>query len=211
MTTRPSSGGAIAVAVALCLSMAPVALAQTPAAERPRGAAAVPSNRASPEPPVSLERIRHALERAPEPRLKLPDSPTFSIAVQGRVPRIEDFIDLRDLSRGPVSTASVTHREFLSMVTPSEARPFASSVNGDLLQVLATSFATGLALSSLSQVVDAFKDGRRKRESARAREEVRWVLAELEWRRRQQAGRGVDAPGEAPNAPVKPPEDQPPR
>jgi hypothetical protein len=156
---------------------APSAVAQTP----PATSAATPASQAAepaPDEPASLGRIRSALEQAPQTVLKMPDTPAFNIVIEGRLPRFEDFVSAGELTSYAMPSA-MTHSEYLAMVTPAEARPFASSVNGDLVQVIATSVATSLALSAIAQ---ALKSTFRSRKEEEAKKEVEAVLDELKRR-----------------------------
>lgn len=141
--------------------------------------------------PVSVERIRQALEAAPESHLKLPERPTFSVKVEGRAPRIDDFIDIGELVRGPSQPTTLFHQEFLAMVTPPEALPYGSFSPGQLAVVAPQAFATGLAFSTVPSLI---REAVRRRREEQARREVQEVLAELERRRRDEAHAGVSDP-----------------
>lgn len=166
----------------LCAATLVAALVATPAgaqsAPPPAGAptAQVP---AAAEEPASLGRIRAALEQSPQTVLRMPDTPAFNIVIEGRLPRFEDFVAPGELTSYAMPTA-MAHSEYLAMVTPAEARPFASSVDGDLVQVIATSVATSLALSAIAQ---ALKSAFRSRKEEEARKEVEAFVEEL--RRRE--------------------------
>jgi hypothetical protein len=136
--------------------------------------------------PVSLERIREALERAPTPVIKLPERPTFSVRVDGKLPAFEDFVAPGEL-RTYAMPAAMSHHEFLDMVTPPEYRAYASSVNGELVQLIATSVAAKLAMSS---VTNAIKQGWHDRKERQARDEVDAVLEAL--RARDEAAAASD-------------------
>jgi hypothetical protein len=154
-------------------------LAATPAADPARAQSATSSsasgapNGGSGPLPVSLDRIRRELER-PLPRevLRLPTTPTFTVIIEERLPLLSDFFGGDDWTFGPAPAQGMSHREFLNLVTPEYARPYASSVNGDLLQVLATSFATAYALQSGSSAVRSWLKARREAEAKREVEET---------------------------------------
>lgn len=135
-------------------------------------------------PPYSLERIQASLARAPQPVLRMPRPPDFSITVEGQLPRIEDFITNQSLRMGPSLPAAVTHQEFLSMVTPREAQPYQAFSPGELAVVSATSLAFAYAASTLPGLV---KQAWRERRMAEARKEVAAVLAELARQERERA------------------------
>jgi hypothetical protein len=79
----------------------------------------------------------------------------------------------------------MTHSDFLAMVTPPQARAFGASINGDLLQVVATSLASAYAVNGAVGLVEGFKSMMRDRRTREAREEVREVLETLERLRRE--------------------------
>jgi hypothetical protein len=113
----------------------------------------------------------------------MPETPEFNILVEGKLPRFEDFVTPGELTSYAMPTA-MTHSEYLATVTPAEARPFASSVNGDLVQVIATSVGTSLALSAIAQ---ALKAAFRSHKEEDAKREVEAVLEELKRRDAQEA------------------------
>ena len=174
----------VPVVVALLLLPAGPGRAQSSAAAPEAPAGVVADTLRGGDLPVSLDRIRAALERAPQSRLKLPAQPTFSITIEARSLRIEDLLDLEELARNPTVPTSATHREFLAMVTPPEARQFGAFDADELAVVAATSLATGLALGTLPSLI---KDALRRRQEAQAKREVAEVLAELERQRTQPA------------------------
>jgi hypothetical protein len=131
-----------------------------------------------PELPVSLQRIREALERSPTSVLKLPDQPVFQVIIEGKLPEFADFVAPGELQINAMPVA-MTHREFLTMATPEEARSFASFTNGELAQVVATGVAAGLAMSAISQAIRSGWHGWREQ---RAREEVEAVVEALRQR-----------------------------
>lgn len=123
--------------------------------------------------PVSLERIRRELERpVAQEVLRLPTTPTFTVIIEERLPLLSDFFGGEDWTFGPAPAQGMSHREFLDLVTPQYARPYASSVNGDLVQLLATSFATAYALQSGSNAVRSWLKARREAEAKREVEET---------------------------------------
>jgi hypothetical protein len=155
--------------------------------------------RASPAPidpvpadlPVSLDRIREALERAPQPVIVLPEQPSFSIVIEGKLPNFEDFVEPGELQSFAMPSA-LSHQEFLSMVTPTDYRaPFTS---GELAQVVATGIAGSLAMSAITKAV---KEGWRARRERRAQDEVEAVLEAL-WER---DGAAAERDGQAPSRP----------
>jgi hypothetical protein len=181
---KPSlSDRALVVALIASLAGTWTASGQSDQPSRPSQTSSQPASPPRDELPVSLDRIRVALERAPESKIKLPEVPIFSILIEGRTPRIEDFIDFSEFSGRPSLPMSRAHQEFLAQVTPPEARPYGSFSSGELAVVAAQSFATGLAVGTLPALI---KEAWRRREQERAKREVQAVLEELERRRSQQ-------------------------
>jgi hypothetical protein len=88
-------------------------------------------------------------------------------------------IDWTDGRRGmPVPTVPQWHSQFLSMVTPPQAQPFGAFTGTDLLQVMATSLAQGLATQAVTSTV---RDVLRERREAEAKREVDEAIAR--WKR----------------------------
>lgn len=170
---------------------APVGAQSVPPASAPASAAQETSTTGG---PAALGRIRSALEQAPQTVLTLPETPEFVVVIEGKLPRFEDFVTPGELASYAMPGA-MTHAEYLAMVTPPEARLYGSSVNGDLVQVIATSVGTSLALAAIAQ---ALKHAFRSRKEEEAKREVEGVLEEL--RRR-----------EAVPVPTAPPPPDPPR
>lgn len=141
--------------------------------------------------PVSLDRIRRGLARedtlarAAEQEWR----PMFRVEVDGQLPSFSTFIGEGESLSGPAPWGSMTHGDFLQMVTPPQARSFGASTNGDLLQVLATSLLSGFAVQGAMSAARAVPDIIRRGREAAARREVQQVLAELDRRRREEAQR----------------------
>lgn len=137
-------------------------------------------------PAHDLERIRRGLARGDSILdLSLPEgTPVFRVSIEQKLPGIEAWLgDLKYLRGGPV-VGSRTHREFLDMVTPQDA--VASFTNGELLQVMLTGLAGGLALRGILNSVQSGLASRTERKSC---EEVRQALRDLN-RDRATAGLG---------------------
>jgi len=178
---------AATLVAALGTNQAAAQSAPTPGSGTPASQAATPP----PEATASLGRIRTALEQAPQTVLKMPDTPEFNVVIEGRLPRFDSFVEPGELTLFAMPRA-MTHSEYLAMVTPHEAQPFASSINGDLVQVMATSVATSLALSAIAK---ALKGAFRSRQEEEAKKEVEAVLAEL---RRREAEKPQPPPPDPP-------------
>lgn len=124
---------------------------------------------------VSLERIQRALAQKPTLKLKT-DQPVFRVEVFGRKPTIEDILG-PDYLKGPTPAGpSMTHQEFLDMVTPKDVRGYAAFSNREGMVVAATSLALQWALQ---KAVHKFETARDERAREAARQEVQDALAEL--------------------------------
>jgi hypothetical protein len=128
--------------------------------------------------PVSLGKIREALERSPADLLKgLDERPHFQLEVRERQ-RIEDLLATIDFRSGPVPPGGVYGYEQQQILFPKAqnplAQPYAAFGQGELLT---------LAIEALLQrllgrpVLDAISDARRASAEREAREEVARALA----------------------------------
>lgn len=166
-------------------------------ARTPSSAGATAEQASEAELPVSLDRIREGLER-PDTLARAAaraDRPTFRVDIEGKLPSFAEFIGEGESLSGPAPYGGMTHNEFLSMVTPPQVRSFGASTNGDLLQVLATSLLSALAVQGASSAIARIPSFIRSARERAAREEVRQVLAELE--RRQAEARAREEAAEA--------------
>lgn len=175
--------------VALCVAGA-VSLVTPAAAQKPAGGEVADpragQNTRSGQLPVSLDRIRRELDRpGPTDVLRLPETPTFTVVVEERLPLLREFFGGDAWTFGPAPATGMSHRDFLDLVTPKHVRPYASSVNGDLLQVLATSMATAYAMQSGANVVRSWLKARRE---AEAKREVEETLRQIEEQKKQVDG-----------------------
>ncbi len=183
-------------ALALLLLAAPAG-AQTAAAPAtpPRApAAADPPAAGQDDLPVSLERIRRGLARDDTLARAAGREwrPMFRVEVDGQLPSFAAFIGEGESLTGPAPWGSMTHGDFLQMVTPPQARSFGASTNGDLLQVLATSLLANVALGGAVSAARAIPDIIRRGREAAARREVQRVVDEIERRREEEAARRQD-------------------
>jgi hypothetical protein len=183
--------------VLVCLLRCGAAWAQT------SGAHPEPPATPPPEPPavnvdalpLSLDRIAEQLEKPPALRL---DSmrPTFRVQIFGQRPRWLgdiDWLGAADGRKPPVGAP--WHDQFLNMVTPPEARGFGAFEGTDLLQVMATSVAQGLAAET---VASAIKTAIRERRERQAKEEVDAAIAA--WKKEREAAAASES-ADSPPAP----------
>lgn len=107
----------------------------------------------------------------------------FRLEVFGKKPTLEDILGER-FWVGPTPYGGMTHQEFLDMVTPKLAQPYAGFTGGYLVAEV------GLALAeqwALKQALRKYRDAKEEREREAARKEVMDALAALE-RARREAG-----------------------
>ncbi len=143
-----------------------------PAQEKPQPAAKI-----RPEDlPVSLDRIQAALARTPMLRFDKDARPVFRVQVFGDRPTIEDILG-PDYVAGPVPHGSLTHQEFLQMVTPKDVQGYAAFSNEEGAVVASTSL---LFQWTLQKAIQKFNESRDEREREAARKEVLDALNALE-------------------------------
>jgi hypothetical protein len=124
---------------------------------------------------VSLDRIKDALSEPPKITFKT-DKPVFRLEVFGKKPTIEDILG-PDYLKGPTPAGpTMTHQEFLDMVTPKDVQGYAAFSNREGLVVAATSIALQWALQ---KAIHRFETAMEEREREAARKEVQDALAEL--------------------------------
>ena len=145
-----------------------LAAQQPPAASRP-----------SEDLPVSLDRIQRALAAPPPIELK-EQNPVFRLEVFGRKPTLEDILGER-FWIGPTPYGGMTHQDYLNMVTPQLAQPFAGFTGGHLLAQAALTLAEQWALKA---AIKKYRSALNNREREAARKEVMEALAALEKARR---------------------------
>jgi hypothetical protein len=126
--------------------------------------------------PVSLDRIQRALAHTPMLRFDDTERPVFRVEVFGEMPTIEDILG-PDWARGPVKHGSLTHQEFLDMVTPKDVQGYAAFSNSEAATVATTSF---LLQWTLQKAIQKFNETQDERERAAARQDVIDALKALE-------------------------------
>ena len=125
--------------------------------------------------PVSLDRIQRALAAPPAIELK-EQNPVFRLEVFGRKPTVEEILGEK-FWIGPTPYGGMTHQDFLNMVTPELARPYAGFTGGHLLAQAALTLAEQWALK---QAIKKYRGALNEREREAARKEVMEALAALE-------------------------------
>lgn len=173
------------LAVGLWLGRAASASAQAPSpppATPPAPTSDAPVQVDVSELPVSVERIERRLGSSSPLTLEV-TQPMFRVEVVESRPKW--FTDIEWLPepdpRLPVPSGTAWQREHLAMVTPQLARPFGHASGLDLLQLIATTFAEGVAVNAL--VGHLQKGSTRRASEARAE-----VDAAIEaWKRQREA------------------------
>jgi hypothetical protein len=165
-----------------CLIISLVASQQSPPAtgQKPPGSqekpqASTPQIRAE-DLPVSLDRIQAALARTPMLRFDQDARPVFRVQIFGDRPTIEDILG-PDYVPGPVPHGSLTHQEFLQMVTPKDVQGYAAFSNEEGAVVASTSL---LFQWTLQKAIQKFNETQDEREREAARKEVLAALNALE-------------------------------
>ena len=144
------------------------------------GQATPPAAQPTQELPVSLDRIQRALAAPPALELK-EQNPVFRLEVFGRKPTLEDILGEK-FWIGPTPYGGMTHSEYLNMVTPELARPYAGFTGGHLV---AQSLLTLAETWALKQAIKKFQNAMTNREKESARKEVMEALTALEEARRK--------------------------
>jgi hypothetical protein len=120
--------------------------------------------------PISVDRIGRRLSNPSPISLELSQPIFRTEVVESRPTWLGDIEWLPDAdARLPVPSGPASHREFLTMVTPQQARPFGQVQGWDLLQLVASSFAQGVATN---MVAGKIKRAAERRRAAEVRAEV---------------------------------------
>ena len=143
-----------------------------PPAKPPASAAKVTAD----DLPVSLDRIQRALARTPKLQFDEQKKPVFRVQVFGDKPTIEDILGA-DWAGGPVPHGSLTHQEFLKMVTPAEGQGYAAFSSGEGATVATTSL---LLQWTLQKAIAKYRETKDERAREAARQEVMQALEALE-------------------------------
>jgi hypothetical protein len=144
-----------------------------------------PANQAEPS-AASLERIQKRLMQ--DPAIKLDKQPidggrglpTFRVQVDAPALTVEQILG-PDFLRGPVPATSMTHQEFLDLVTPKDVRGYAAFTNEEGITVALTSTALQWALK---HALEQWRNAKDERAREAARREVDDALAALRKARR---------------------------
>jgi hypothetical protein len=171
----------------LSLAAVPLAAAQAPPQQSTSAPQKPPASTAKVNPddlPVSLDRIQRALAKTPMLRFDAQDRPVFRVQVFGEKPTIDDILG-PDWNKGPVRHGSLTHQEFLKMVTPEDVQGYAAFSSGEGATVATTSL---LLQWTLQKAIQKYRETKDEREREAARKEVMEALDALE-KARAKAGK----------------------
>ena len=87
----------------------------------------------SPNTPENLERIKRSINRPPA--LKIEENRLrFYVEVLAKFPTFEEYVKGQDLTKGPVRGGSMTHQDFLNLITPRELYSSAGIKPTEMLQ-----------------------------------------------------------------------------
>ena len=126
--------------------------------------------------PVSLDRIQKALANTPKLTFDEQQKPVFRLQVFGEKPTIDDILG-PDWAVGPTKYATMTHQEFLAMVTPRDLQGYGGLTNAEGATIAATSFALQW---TLQKAIKKFQETTDERQKEAARKEVLEALNALE-------------------------------
>jgi hypothetical protein len=130
--------------------------------------------------PISIDRIQRALAAPKAIELK-EQHPVFRLEIFGKKPTIEDVLGDK-FWIGPTPYGGMTHQDFMNMVTPQLAQPYAGFTGKYLVAETALTLAEQWALKA---AIRKFRDAKEDRERDAARKEVLDALAALEKARRE--------------------------
>ena len=162
--------------VLLLIVHIPLAALQAPQGQTTQPAPKAAGKVTADDLPVSLDRIQRALSKTPMLRFDAQDKPVFRVQVFGENPTIEDILG-PDWAGRPVPHGSMSHQEFLKMVTPQDAQGYAGFTSGEGATVATTSL---LLQWTLQKAIHKFRETKDEREREAARQEVLQALEALE-------------------------------
>lgn len=135
-----------------------------------------PAKPALKEPEPDLNRIKSALSKAPA--LKIEENQLrFYLEVRAKFPTIAEIIGDYDLINGPTKGgATMTHQEYLNMVTPKELYSTAGIKPAEMLQFALVNYFGQMAIRKL---VEELRNARDEREIREIRARIDRELAAL--------------------------------
>ncbi len=171
---------ALALAAILLASPAFAQSGQTSSAGVPASSQPDAGPAPSPQLPVSLDKIRGALERPPPGQLfrGVDEKPTFRIEILERQ-RIEELLSTLDFKSGPTPPGGVYGYEQQRVMFPSVdyplAQPYAAFSQGQLLTIL---FENAIGKYIVDRAGSSIKKAIHERSEATVRREVDEAIAE---------------------------------
>jgi hypothetical protein len=173
----------LAILLAVLSSSAPVGAQQSTILEVDPETQEAGQSQEGNTPPVSLERIKKALA-TPGPKLAQPpyqgDLPTFRATIVGHRLLLPDFQESLKPGWQPVAPGMLYHAEFMSMVTPAQARPYGAFTGTELLQVAFTTLVNHYAQAGVKKGVSAARRLVRSEQQRRIRKQIEAELAAIE-------------------------------
>ncbi len=168
----------ILVLIAAALMTAAMS-AQEAAPTSPQTPASPPQDTPSFDLPVSLDKIKQGLEKAPVLSLRTADErPTFRVQILERQ-KIEELLATLNFKSGPMPAGGVYWNEIQRQMFPSVdnplRQPYAAFNQGELLTILIENLV-GKYLAG--KAADAIGTAERRRAEAAAREEVQQAIRE---------------------------------
>lgn len=136
--------------------------------------------------PVSYPRIRRALARKPlfaAPTIQ--EGTRFKVEIQEYRFPIPDFASTLRFPKQPVPFGGTYNYELMSMMTPAAVRGSAPYSNGELLTVVATSFAQAFATRAAVAGVRQIRQSLRLAEEERVHRQVLRELLQIEENRKR--------------------------
>ncbi len=155
--------------------------AQSPQAPPTKPDRADPATSKPPSPEalgVSLDRVKFALEQSQPAQLKIqPDTPTFRVQViERRRFILPESAEGLKIGWAPVPSGGLDYYEFMKMVTPPQAQPFAAFSSSQLPEVLATSLVASLMLYGLQKAGGYLHEASVDHKAEQMREDVKREL-----------------------------------
>jgi len=153
--------------------------ADSPRAEQGQTAPQKPADGQELHLPVSLDKIKEALQNAPAtPLLKIDERPTFRVQIRERQ-KIEELLATLNFKKEPVPAGGIYMQEqqrlMFNPVDNPLVQPYAAFNQGELLTILIENLV-GRYLAG--KATDAISKAERAHAEAQAKEEVRTAVAE---------------------------------
>jgi hypothetical protein len=131
--------------------------------------------------PVSIERIRKALTKQPliTAEQTEPGTPTFRVSVEQELVRREPLFEPRDVTVGVLPPGPKGHYEFLRMVTPELARPYAAFNQTELAILTAQTMANAMIARAVNAGIQSARKSIQRRRLERLRRQIAAEVAAI--------------------------------